>query len=81
MRRIFINVIDKCNLNSNQGNLRDSVFNVLDCNFVVSQLDLQLYDDVHFRTNTIEKSLNPLSPTTILSIVQQHFHKDGFGIK
>ena len=44
-------------------NLRGVVANVLDCNIVVSEFELQSRYYVHFHTNTITKSMNFLVPS------------------
>ena len=41
------------------------VVNVLDCEILVSEFNLQLRYHVHFRANTIEKGINPLIPPAI----------------
>ena len=60
-------------------NLRGVVANVLDCDVTVSEFELQLHYYVHFRTNILRKSMNPLTPLALLS--PQFFYKDSFGIK
>ena len=40
---------------------RDIVANMLDCDIVVSQFELQSSYYVHFRTNTLEKGMKPLT--------------------
>ena len=37
------------------GNPRGVVVNMLDCDIVVSEFELQSHSYVHFRTNTLEK--------------------------
>ena len=57
--------------------------NVLDCNTIVNEFELQSCYSIHFRTNTLFKrherpiiiSSYDLNSNTIL------FYKDGFGIK
>ena len=48
--------------------LRGVVANVLDYEIVVGEFELHLRDYVYFQTNTLEKSMNPLSPTNALSV-------------
>ena len=58
----------------------DVVANVLDYYIVESEFKLQLCYCIHFGTNTLEKSMNPL----ILQwsrIVLQLFKNDGLGIR
>ena len=44
------------------GNLHGVLANVLDCNIVVSEFELQLCNIIHFWTNTLEKGMNPFIP-------------------
>ena len=39
----------------------ESPRSLVDCNIVVNKFDIQSRNDVHFRTNTIRKIMNPLS--------------------
>ena len=59
-------------LNFNRGGV---VANVLDCDIEVSEFKLQSRYFVHFRTNNLGKSMNPLISPALL-----FFYKDGFGI-
>ena len=38
------------------------VTNMLDCDIVVSEFEVQSRYNVHFRTNTLRKVMNPLIP-------------------
>ena len=54
----------------------------LDCCLKVSGFELHSYYYVHFRTNTLEKSLNPLILQAMGQIVSLLLsYKDCFGIK
>ncbi len=44
---------------------RGVVSNMVDCDIVVSEFKLQLRYYVHFRTNTLEKSMNTVIPRDI----------------
>ena len=44
------------------GASRDVVAKVLDCDIIVNEFELQSHYYVHFRTNTVEKGMNPLIP-------------------
>ena len=44
------------------GNLRDVVANVINCDFVVREFELKSSYYVHFRSNTLGKSMNPFVP-------------------
>ena len=43
-----------------QGCPRGIIVKSMDCGIVVSELELQLHNHVHFRTNTFKKGMNPL---------------------
>ena len=60
--------------------LRCVVDNVLDWDIVVSEFELQSPYYVHILTNTIVKSMNPLSLLPQLGI-NSITSKDGFGIR
>ena len=49
------------------GNLRDVVANVMDCNILIIEFELQLCFYVHFRSNTFGNNINPL---TLLAVVK-----------
>ena len=52
----------------------DIVANLLDCDVIVSKYELPLCYYVHFRTNTFEKGMNPLTPSYSLNsttLIQQ----------
>ena len=58
------------------------VANVMDCNLIVSEFELQLFYYIHYRTNTLGKYMNSIVPPTMGQIVPLlFFYKDGFGIK
>ena len=60
------------------------VAKVLDYDLEIRKFELQLLYYIHFRTNTFEKSMNPLISLVMGWIVTlQFFYKDdfGFGIK
>ena len=44
---------------------RGVVANVLDCDILVSEFELQLHHNIHFRTNTLEKGMNPIIPVAM----------------
>ena len=44
---------------------RGVVANVFNCHIVVSKFELQSRYYAHFRTNTLEKGINPLIPPAI----------------
>ena len=44
---------------------RGLVINVLDCDIVVSEFELQSRNHVHFRTCSFGKGMNPLIPSTV----------------
>ena len=68
--------------NKEQGNSRCLVTNVLDCNIVVSEFELQSIYYVHVRTNTPGKGMNPHIFPFMGYIVQLlFFYKNGFGIE
>ena len=46
------------------------IIKVMDCGTEVSEFELQLCYYVHFRTNTLEKCMNPLILPAIGQIVQ-----------
>ena len=54
----------------------------LDCGIVVIEFDFQSRYNVHFRTNTLGKGMNPLIlPVMGLDSNDPYYKKDGFGIK
>ena len=54
----------------------------LNCGIIVREFELYLSYNVHFRTNTLEKGMNPLIFESTGKIVPLlSFWKDGFGIK
>ena len=53
--------------------------NMLDCDTVASELELQLHYYDHFQTNTHGKSMNHFIPD--LRVPQLFFYKDVFGIR
>ena len=58
------------------------IVKALDCDLNVSEFELQSFFYVHFRTNTLEKSMNLLIPAVSDKIVLLLFSfKDGFDIK
>ena len=64
-----------------EGSLHGVVADVLDCDLVESEFELQLRYYVHFQTNTIGKDMNPLvSLSMALILPLSFFYKDGFGI-
>ena len=44
------------------GSSHGVVANMVGCDIVVSEFDLQSHHYVHFRANTLGKGMNPLSP-------------------
>ena len=44
------------------GSPRDAMVKALDCNIVVSELELQSRNYVHFRTNTLRRGMTPPFP-------------------
>ena len=59
------------------------VANVLDCNIVVSEFELQSHSHAHFMTNNIRQSWNILFPTSAMGEIapQLFFCKNDFGTK
>ena len=58
------------------------VANVLDCHIVVSNFELHLRYQAHFRNNTVGIGMNPFNLSYIVKIVPQlFFYTDDFGIK
>ena len=55
--------------------------NVLDCDFVVNEFELQLCCHVHFWTDSFGKGVNLLILLDMAYIVPLLFYKEGFGIK
>ena len=63
------------------GSPHDVVVNVLDSYIVVSEFELQSGNYVHFRTNTLEKGMNPFILQVMGEIVPLlFFFKNGFSI-
>ena len=50
--------------NAKRSRLRGAGANVLDCGIVVSEFELQSRYYVHFRTDTLEKSVKYFTPTS-----------------
>ena len=44
----------------------DVMAQVLNCDLEVSKFELQSFYYVHFRTNTLEKVINPLTPAQVM---------------
>ena len=65
------------------GNPCGVVANVLNCDIVVIESELQSCYYVHFQTNTLEKGLNMVIPKAIdlIIIPLLFFYKDDFGIE
>ena len=64
------------------GSIRGVVANVVDYHIIVSGFELQSRYYVCFRTNTLDKGMNPLIPLVIGWIASLLFcYKDNFGIK
>ena len=64
------------------GSLHGVVANVMDCDIVVSDFDLQSCCYVHFRTNTLGKGMNSLIPNYGLNnTITILLHTYNFGIK
>ena len=64
------------------GSPRRVVANMLDCDIVESEFELQLRYNVYLRTNTFGKSMNPPYPLVMGRIVLLlFFYTGGFGIK
>ena len=55
--------------------------NVLDCDIVVCEFELQSRYYVHFRIYTLGKGMNPFIPSAMDLIVPLLFNEVGFGIK
>ena len=49
--------------------LREVVANVLNCDIVVSEFELKSCNYVHFQTNSLEKGINPLTPSLWLKFL------------
>ena len=52
--------------------LRGVMVKAMDCRVVVSEFELQSRSYVHFRTNTLGKSMNPLIPPVMVGWVLWH---------
>ena len=57
----------------------DVMANVLDCDIVIREFELQTRHYVHLRTNTLGKGMSSPTMDPIVSLL--FFDKDGFGIK
>ena len=68
---------------SHWGSFHSVVVNMQNCNIIVNEFKLQSYDCIHFWTNTLGSSMNPLIPTPKLwvKIDPLSFYKDDFDIK
>ena len=55
--------------------------NVLDCDFLINEFELQLYCHVHFWINSFGKSVNLLILLAMAFIVPLLFYEEGSGIK
>ena len=56
--------------------------NVLGCDIVICEFEIQSHHKVHFRTTTTGKRMNSNYATALGSIVQLlTFYQDNFGIK
>ena len=57
--------IDKILMRYVWGNPRGIVVNVMNCDIVVSEFELQPHYHIHFRANTFGKGINPLKPESL----------------
>ena len=68
--------------NKDQECPRGVMVKAMDCRIVVSEFELQSHNYVHFRTNILEKGMNPhILPAMGLIVPLLLFLKDRFGIK
>ena len=78
----FISSRIKMTKTCSRGSLCGVMANMLECDFVVSEFELQSCYYVHFRTNNLGKGINSLLHTAMVDIVSLlSFHKDSNGIK
>ena len=56
--------------------LRGVLANLLDCDILVNELELQSHNDVYYRTNTLEKSVNHFQPIPI-DLFQNYLYSIG----